>query len=74
VTFYPVTGNYGGGRKCLPRPSDDEAIGRMCAWLKKNRMVGQTTLAGKLTLTLRDEAYTKMLLDACGTQQLPHGL
>ena len=42
-------------------PQDDEAIGRMCAWLKKNGMVGQTTLAGKLTLTPKDEAYTHLL-------------
>lgn len=34
-----------------PRPQDDEAIGRMCRYLKKHGLVGQTTLAGKLTLT-----------------------
>ncbi len=44
-----------------PRPQDDEAIGRMCLWLKQNKMVGQTTLAGKLTLTPADEAYTAMI-------------
>ncbi len=44
-----------------PRPQDDIAIGRMCAWLKKNKMVGQTTLAGKLTLTPAEEAYTAMM-------------
>jgi hypothetical protein len=44
-----------------PRPQDDEAIARMCAWLKKNKMIGQTTLAGKLTLTPTPEAYTAML-------------
>ncbi len=44
-----------------PRPQDDEAIGRMCLWLKQNGMVGQTTLTGKLTLTPADEVYTAMI-------------
>ena len=47
-----------------PRPGaehDDAEIARMCAWLKKNQMVGQTTLAGKLTLTPALEAYTNMM-------------
>jgi hypothetical protein len=28
----------------------DEQIAEMCVWLKKNRMVGRTTLDGKLTI------------------------
>ncbi len=28
----------------------DEKIAEMCAWLKKNRKIGRTTLDGKLTI------------------------
>lgn len=47
----------------------DEQIGAMCAWLKKNKMVGQTTLAGRLTLTPKDEAYTAMVFGAAADEQ-----
>ena len=47
-----------------PKPQYDKAVAEMCAWLKRNKMVGQTTLVGKLTLTPKEEAYTQMLFGA----------
>ena len=43
------------GTPLKPRPGDDKAIAEMCAWLKANHMIGQTTLAGKLTLTKKED-------------------
>ncbi len=42
---------------------DDAAIARMSAWLVKNKMVGLTTLSGRLTVMTQNEAAAKMLFD-----------
>ncbi len=47
-----------------PRPADDQAIADICAWLKRNDLIAQVTLSGKVTLTPKEELYTNLLFNA----------
>lgn len=38
-----------------PRPQDDEAIAKMCAWLKKHKLIGLGTRSGRLLLMPKEE-------------------
>jgi hypothetical protein len=43
-----------------PRPQDDEAIAAMCAWLKKNKLIGLGTRSGRLLLMPKEETTSEL--------------
>jgi hypothetical protein len=47
----------------------DEQIAEMCAWLKANNMIAQTTLAGKLTLTPKEDLIYEQFKSAARTDR-----